>query len=72
MVTIKVRENGSYLVNGDEVTLVDWTGKPYVLDRRPFALCRCGASARRPFCDGSHKRIGFVAGESAESSEGHR
>ena len=64
-VTIKVRQNGSYLVEGDEVTLVDWNGAAYTLEKRPFALCRCGASAKKPFCDGTHKRIGFQAAEAA-------
>jgi CDGSH-type Zn-finger protein len=65
MATIKVRQNGSLLVEGDDVTLVDWNGVAYPLAKRPFALCRCGASTRRPFCDGSHNRIGFQAGEAA-------
>ncbi len=65
MATIKVRQNGSLLVEGDDVTLVDWNGVAYPLAKRPFALCRCGASTRRPFCDGSHNKIGFQAGEAA-------
>ena len=68
MVTIKVRENGSYRVEGDEreVTLVDWNGNAYAISRRPFALCRCGASAKKPFCDGTHKTVGFQASEAAQ------
>lgn len=69
MATIKVRENGSYLVEGDDVTLVDWNGAPYAIPRRPFALCRCGHSARRPFCDGSHRAAGFQADEAATPTE---
>jgi len=65
MATIKVRQNGSYLVDGEDVTLVDWNGQPYEIAKRPFALCRCGASTRRPFCDGTHSRIGFTAAEAA-------
>jgi 3-phenylpropionate/trans-cinnamate dioxygenase ferredoxin subunit len=65
MVTIKVRQNGSYLVDGEDVTLVDWNGQPYEIAKRPFALCRCGASTRKPFCDGTHSRIGFTAAEAA-------
>jgi 3-phenylpropionate/trans-cinnamate dioxygenase ferredoxin subunit len=64
-VTIKVRQNGSYLVDGEEVTLVDWNGNAYEIAKRPFALCRCGASTRKPFCDGTHSRIGFQAAEAA-------
>ena len=65
MATIKVRQNGPYLVEGDEVTVVDWNGASYAITKRPFALCRCGGSASKPFCDGTHKRIGFSAAEAA-------
>jgi len=65
MATIKVRQNGSLLVEGDDVILVDWNGNEYTLPKRPFALCRCGGSSRKPFCDGTHNRIGFAAGECA-------
>lgn len=65
MITIKVRHNGSLLVEGDEVKLIDWTGAEYALGRRPFALCRCGQSKQRPFCDGTHKTCGFSAEEAA-------
>jgi CDGSH-type Zn-finger protein len=67
MVTIKVRENGPYRVDGDEtgVKLVDWNGNEYAITKRPFALCRCGGSTTKPFCDGTHSKIGFRAAESA-------
>ena len=70
MVTIKVRQNGSYRVEGDEVKLVDWNDAEYQIPKRPFALCRCGGSANRPFCDGTHKRIGFQASEAATPQGG--
>lgn len=69
MVTIKVRLNGSYRVDGDDAVLVDWNGNPYPIPKRPFALCRCGKSKTRPFCDGTHKIIGFAAGEAAPVPE---
>ena len=65
MATIKVRQNGPYLVEGDDITVVDWNGASYPVERRPFALCRCGQSAKRPFCDGAHNKCGFQAGEAA-------
>lgn len=65
MVTIKVRQNGSLLVEGEDVKLVDWNGNEYVLSKKPFALCRCGQSKRRPFCDASHRECNFVADEAA-------
>ncbi|MEQ1896356.1 MAG: CDGSH iron-sulfur domain-containing protein [Vicinamibacterales bacterium] len=69
MATIKLRQNGPYLVEGDDITVVDWNGAAYPVERRPIALCRCGASAKRPFCDGSHNTIGFSAGETAAIRE---
>jgi CDGSH-type Zn-finger protein len=65
MTTIRLRENGPCLVDGDDVTVVDWHGAAYAVERRPIAICRCGASAKRPFCDGTHNSAGFSAGESA-------
>jgi CDGSH-type Zn-finger protein len=67
--TIKVRQNGSLLVDGDDVTLIDWNGNPYPIAKRPFALCRCGQSEKRPFCDGTHNRCGFQAAEGAPAPD---
>jgi len=66
MSSIKIRENGPYLVDvGEDVTLIDWNGRQYPITRRPFALCRCGHSKTRPFCDGTHREVGFQAAEGA-------
>ena len=67
MITIKVLQNGPYLVDGEAATLVDWNGAVYPIRKRPFALCRCGASTTKPFCDGTHSRTGFKAAEAAVS-----
>ena len=56
---IRLRENGPIVVEGDDVVVIDWNGRPYPVDRRPIALCRCGESSRKPFCDGTHKAAGF-------------
>jgi CDGSH-type Zn-finger protein len=69
MVTLKVRQNASILVEGDDVTLIDWNGNPYVIERRPIALCRCGHSRKKPFCDASHKTSGFQDAEAAPIPE---
>ncbi len=69
MATIKVRQNGPYLVDGDDVTLIDWNGNPYQIPKRPFAMCRCGHSTKKPFCDGTHSKIGFQAAEAALGPE---
>lgn len=65
MITIKVLQNGPYLVQGDDVAVVDWNGSSYQIAKRPFALCRCGASTNKPFCDGTHSKMGFKAAEAA-------
>jgi CDGSH iron-sulfur domain-containing protein 3 len=65
VITIKVRQNGSLLVEGEDVKLVDWTGAEYIVPKKPFALCRCGQSKEKPFCDGSHKTCGFIGDQAA-------
>jgi CDGSH-type Zn-finger protein len=75
-VRITVRPNGSYRVEGPEgsVELVDAQGNPFDLSaklkegRLAFSLCRCGGSVTKPFCDGTHSRIGFQGAESAVRS----
>jgi CDGSH iron-sulfur domain-containing protein 3 len=62
---IKVRENGPLRVEGDDVIVVDSEGNEYPIDRRPFVLCRCGQSKTRPFCDLTHRAIGFQSAEAA-------
>jgi len=71
MITIRLRRNGPYVVEGEDVRIADWDGREYVVERRPVALCRCGASTKKPFCDGTHSKIGFQAAEAAvpESKE---
>jgi CDGSH-type Zn-finger protein len=58
-VKITVRPNGPLRVEG-AIVLSDAEGRTWDLTGKPaVSLCRCGASENRPFCDGSHKRIGF-------------
>jgi CDGSH-type Zn-finger protein len=68
-VNISVRENGPYLVSG-KVTIEDADGSRYESDRNVIALCRCGGSTNKPFCDGTHSKIGFAAAERAVRTEG--
>lgn len=57
--TITPAENGPLLVSGP-AELVSGTGR--TLDRcDKAALCRCGQSANKPYCDGTHRKVGFVA-----------
>lgn len=62
MVTIRLRRNGPYVIESDEVRIIDWDGAEQHADRRPIALCRCGASSKKPFCDGTHAKVGFDGG----------
>lgn len=64
-VTITIRPNGPYSVEGP-IRLVDADGNAYdVSERKRVSLCRCGASVNKPFCDGTHSKIGFAAAERA-------
>lgn len=64
-VVIKARENGPYRVTGP-ITVIDADGTEYdVAGKKTVALCRCGASTNKPFCDGTHSKIGFEAAERA-------
>ena len=56
-VTIRVMKNGPLAVKGD-CQLIDAYGEE-IETKESFALCRCGASKKMPFCDGSHVKIGF-------------
>jgi 3-phenylpropionate/trans-cinnamate dioxygenase ferredoxin subunit len=64
-VRIRLRRNGPYVIDDEDVQVVDWNGVEYPVGRRPVALCRCGASTTKPFCDGTHSKIGFDAAEAA-------
>ena len=56
---VTINANGSIRVEG-EFTIHDADGNTFGLGgRTAITLCRCGQSANKPFCDGSHKRIGF-------------
>ena len=72
-VKITVRRNGPYRVEAPpgSVKLVDADGNEWDLSAKlkegmtAFSLCRCGHSANKPFCDGTHSKIGFQAPEGA-------
>ncbi len=74
-VTIRCRENGPLVVEmpddasapGLKLQVTDHLGVGFALPtgKRAVALCRCGHSSSRPFCDGSHRQQPFVAGERA-------
>jgi len=75
-VTIRCRRDGPLVVElpaGGEadVRVIDHEGGEFPLPagKVVVALCRCGSSARRPFCDGSHRGIGFQAAEVASQAD---
>jgi CDGSH-type Zn-finger protein len=70
-VVIRCRENGPLVVKGP-VVVIDHLGRPFPLpENKPnVALCRCGHSGNKPFCDGSHKACGFAAAETAPPAPG--
>ena len=65
---ITVLDNGPYLVKGP-VLLLDAEGNEFRAERSTVALCRCGRSMTKPFCDGTHSKVGFRAAERAVQLE---
>ncbi|WP_052510740.1 CDGSH iron-sulfur domain-containing protein [Crystallibacter crystallopoietes] len=59
--TVVACPNGPLLLRGD-VEILTETGEPVPRSRKTVALCRCGASSIKPYCDGTHKLIGFTTG----------
>lgn len=57
-IKVQVLKNGPLLVTG-KVSLVAADGGPIEAKQEPVALCRCGHSANKPFCDGGHKKANF-------------
>jgi CDGSH-type Zn-finger protein len=70
-VKITIKKNGPYRVEGlENVELYDTEGNRYDLTGKPgISLCRCGASVNKPFCDGTHSKVGFEAAEAAVRKE---
>ena len=68
-VTVTVRAHGPYKLVGP-VTIIDPEGREFVLpEGSGVVLCRCGLSQTKPFCDASHKRVGFLAEDTASRAE---
>ena len=70
-ITITVGKDGPYRITGDDVAqvkLVDHEGNPIdTTGKTKISLCRCGASTTKPFCDGTHSKIGFRGAEQARA-----
>ncbi len=59
-VSITPRINGPFLIQGN-FTIKDAQGNEYTVEGDVVALCRCGQSSEKPFCDGTHRPAGFEA-----------
>lgn len=66
-IRVRCRLDGPLVIEGP-VTIVDHEGNTFAIpgDKPKVALCRCGQSSQKPFCDGSHKACGFKAAELAQ------
>jgi CDGSH-type Zn-finger protein len=60
--------DGPHLLKGP-VVVVDAEGNRFPAERETIALCRCGGSKSKPFCDGTHSKVGFRAAERAVREE---
>ncbi len=63
-IRIKTLKDGPYEVK-DPIQLVDARRAQFSLTEDPIYLCRCGHSANKPFCDGTHAKVGFKSEEPA-------
>ena len=67
-ITITTLDDGPYLVKGP-MKILDAEGNEFRVERKTVALCRCGGSTTKPFCDGTHSKIGFRAAQRAVREE---
>ena len=63
--SVTVYRDGPLILRGD-VRILDQDGNELDAGRSPVALCRCGKSRTRPFCDGTHQVIRFRAPSTRE------
>lgn len=73
-IKLTIAKNGPLRVSDPDgqISLVDHEGNPITpTNSKQFSICRCGASANKPFCDGQHTKIGFDTAAAAvpESAE---
>lgn len=66
-VVIRVRPNGPYVIEGP-VKVLDSQGNAFpTVEGKAIALCRCGQSMNKPFCDGAHRTCNFTAADLASA-----
>jgi CDGSH-type Zn-finger protein len=61
-VQVKASQNGPYVITG-MATYIDAEGNEQKTPGSAIALCRCGQSSNKPFCDGTHRKVGFQSPE---------
>lgn len=61
-IEIKASKNGPLIITGS-AKYVDANGVEQTTPGNAVALCRCGQSANKPFCDGTHRKVGFETTE---------
>lgn len=61
-------DNGPFLVK-EPLLVTDAESNEFQVNRETVALCRCGGSTNKPFCDGAHSKLGFRAAERAIERE---
>lgn len=66
---ITAMDHGPFLVTGPAV-VTDAEGNEFRVERKTVALCRCGGSTTKPFCDGTHSEVAFRAAERAVAEGG--
>ncbi len=68
-ITITVSQNGPLRISAEDapnVVIVDHEGRALPpTAKKGISLCRCGASTKKPFCDGTHSKVGFKGAEEA-------
>jgi CDGSH-type Zn-finger protein len=60
-VKLTFTENGCIVVETDSPVVIRRDGREEVVERPRIALCRCGHSETKPYCDSTHRKVGFVA-----------
>lgn len=66
---ITAMDHGPFLVTGEAI-VTDAEGNEFSVERKTVALCRCGGSTNKPFCDGTHSKMAFQAAERAVTEQG--
>ena len=67
-IQVQVRDDGPYLIRGSDIEVLDADGNALPYEGNAVALCRCGHSDNKPFCDGTHRPAGFENSPRASSS----